>query len=72
MSWGKEFAALVLPGEAFCCQPLWEMERILPMGSQQNLPGERLALSQELAREVGMGGTLPSSMRWVEPQQAYH
>ena len=65
-------AALVLLGEVFCCQPLWGTGRILPMGSRQNLPGERLALSQELEREVGMATTLLSSMRLVEPQQAYH
>ena len=71
-SWGRDYAALVLPEEVFCCQPSWGMGRILPTGSLQNLLGERLALSQELVREVGMGVTLLSSMRLVEPQQAYH
>ena len=67
----RDFAALAQLGEVFCCQPSWGTGRILPTGSRQNLPGERLALSQELEREVGMGATLLFSMHLVEPQQAY-
>ena len=72
-SWGRDSAALVQLGEVFCCQLWWgRVSRILPTGSRQNLLAGRLALSQEQVRGVGMGATLLSSMRSVEPQQAYH
>merc|ERR1719237_1710584 len=51
-SWGRGFLVLVPPGEVFCYQPLWEIVRILPMDSRQNLLVGRQALSRELVMQV--------------------